>query len=440
MIDDAAQNPDAKNELPPPGGEGWQTTNSHPAKPDSQVSEAGRVLAAGFDTLNVAIDLRWHQCEFFNYLHSIKEQALGQEVALQGNVDVNGFQWIFNVEPYGMRGYAYILRNSDYLIKLGAWTEPKSRPSALVEVRSQALWACGEADCIDQVVQLLNAVGATIIAIKASRVDACVDILVPNSVWNSTLRHHRVCRSHALRTHEVQDRLTGFEIGSGGIRARLYDKAEEIKVKSNKTWMYDIWKLESVPPHATVVRVEFQLRREVLRELGIDSVWDLLNHPRNVWTYCTRDWLKFMNDPKLHFDNREVMPWWKSVQDGFHASEHDQPLLRAKIVQVEKKKLAQQFVGQFSSLIALDCNTNTPRVRLEEQLPRLSEAAELLGVDDDVLSYRVERKVAKYKRGIRRFCAMQEQRKALGFPHLKTKSIRFKLADTEEEVADVQGA
>jgi hypothetical protein len=61
--------------------------------------------------------------------------------------------------------------------------------------------------------------------------------------------------------------------------ARLYDKVIEIETKSKKTWMYGIWKMEGPPKNGRVIRVEFQLRREVLRQLAIDTVWQLFKPP-----------------------------------------------------------------------------------------------------------------------------------------------------------------
>ena len=47
----------------------------------------------------------------------------------------------------------------------------------------------------------------------------------------------------------------------------------EIRDQSHKYWMYDLWNIKkgSVGPDKRVVRVEFQIRREVIKDLGIDT-------------------------------------------------------------------------------------------------------------------------------------------------------------------------
>jgi hypothetical protein len=46
--------------------------------------------------------------------------------------------------------------------------------------------------------------------------------------------------------------------------------------------MYDIWKLEDIPKDKKVIRVEFQLRRQAIKEVGIDTIDDLFKHPDNL--------------------------------------------------------------------------------------------------------------------------------------------------------------
>lgn len=58
--------------------------------------------------------------------------------------------------------------------------------------------------------------------------------------------------------------MTGFRIGCGNIFARLYDKGLEIKTKSKKFWMFDLWKLESIPEGFKAIQgSQLQLIRQV---------------------------------------------------------------------------------------------------------------------------------------------------------------------------------
>jgi len=201
----------------------------------------------------------------------------------------------------------------------------------------------------------------------------------------------------------------------------MYDKPLEINEKSKKTWFYDIWNIiqDDMPDELRVIRTEFQLRREVLKELGLDTIWDFLNHPRNLWAYCTQEWLKFTDDPLRDPREQTVLPFWKTTQDGFMGEQCAHPLIRAKAVNIKKKQLAQQLVGQLTSLIVVESKNFAPKIELEQQMPLLERCAKLLDLDDDALSERVRRKQGKYLRAVEKFDDAEAQRKILGLPVMK---------------------
>src|SRR5262249_41226099 len=158
----------------------------------------------------------------------------------------------------------------------------------------------------------------------------------------------------AFAAHKRGRILTGMAIGRGVIRARAYDKPYEIETQSKKYWMFDIWDVKKVPEDGRIIRIEYQLRRQALRELGIDTVWNLVNYPRNLWAYCTEKWLKFQENAKVHHTQQKPMPWWKTVQDSFLGGQRACPLIRAKIINITKVQIAQQMFGQLTSLMALE--------------------------------------------------------------------------------------
>ncbi len=92
------------------------------------------------------------------------------------------------------------------------------------------------------------------------------------------------------------------------------------------------------------------------------------------------------------------------------------PLIRAKAVNVKKKQLAQQMLGQLTSLIAVDSEEFAPQLELEKQLPILTQCAALVGMDDGVLSEKVRRKQGKYLKSIEKFKSAEWQRRVKGLP------------------------
>jgi hypothetical protein len=381
------------------------------------VGEEGRVLAAGVDSLYMTSDIFWRDDNFFKTLSALKAEAAEKRCEMPSLLKGEGFEWAFRVMGYGGDGYEWFLTSAEYEVKIGNWMSPQSRPSIMIQIHSETLWLYGVVEAIDRILTLLSCAGAMVKETKASRIDMCVDILLPASLWNPELGSHRVTRARSFSNHDKSFECSGFSIGQGGaFSARLYDKPMEIRQKSKKTWMFDVWQLSEVPEDCRIIRVEFQLRRDAITQLGMNSIWSFTNHPRNAWAYCSHCWLKFQDRPDLHHTQQTTMPFWKSVQDGFWGSQGEQPMLRAKMVNVKRKQIAQQLMGQLTSLIALDSEEFAPELELEQQLPLVAKSAALIGMDDGVLSEKVRRKQGQYLKAVEKFKNTEAQRKKLGLP------------------------
>jgi len=399
--------------------QGGRPTNSPPAKRLIQ-TDSGSVLASGVDSLTVAVDFFWRDTSFFRVLDGLKTEAAAKECPMPGLIkSCDGqHEMAFEVKPFGKDGYSWVFTSPEFAIKLGNWTAPRSRPSAMIDFRSETLWIHGVVESIDRIMTLLKSVGAMPASIKASRIDVCVDLLIQSPFWCRLLEEHVVTRAKAKCARGFGRGFSGLEIGGGELRGRLYDKDLEIRMKSKKFWMYDIWNINEgeLPEELRVIRIEFQLRREALKELGIDSIWTFVNHPRNLWAYCTRCWLKFTDNPETETRFQVTLPFWKTVQEGFLGGQCGTPLIRAKAVNVKKKQLAHQMLGQLTSLIAIDSEEFAPELVMEHQLPLLTKSAALVGMDDAVLSEKVRRKQGKYLKAIEKFMNAESMRKSAGLP------------------------
>ena len=399
---------------------GGRTTNSPPANWGVLLSEKGYALSSGVDKLVLAVDLQWRGSEFFKTLDQLKENAIAQGCSMPGflHSPEHGVTWAYQVSQFGKEGYQWLLTSPEYAMKLGNWPQPRSRPSAMIEISSLSLWMQGVTEAVDRILFLLKHVGGWATAVKVSRVDLCLDLLVQRTLWSPDLAKNIVCRARAKANHESGRSFSGFEFGRGKIGCRMYDKPLEIAEKSKKTWFYDIWNIiqDEMPDELRVIRTEFQLRREVLKELGLNTVWEFMNHPRNLWAYCVHEWLKFTDDPLRDPREQTVLPFWTTVQEGFMGGQCAHPLIRAKAVNIKKKQLAQQLIGQLTSLIVVESQKFGPKVELEQQMPLLERCAKLMDLDDDALSERVRRKQGKYLRAIENFTDAERQRKVLGFP------------------------
>lgn len=383
---------------------GGQVTNSPPSNVrDLEHGELARVLASGIDTLYLAVNLKWTGEGFFDYLRTLKAKAIEAEQDQPGQcVTPGGEDWQFVVRPYGMKGYEWLLESREYRVDLGGWAEPKQRPSAMAYLGSETLWRLGAHAAVGRVLGQLAAAGATVQIVKPSRVDLTVDLLLPAEAWCFDLARLFSTRGDDVTTYTFKRKLTGFKIGSGNIVARLYDKPAEIARKRQKLWMFDVWGIPAAPVSYKIIRVEFQLRREALREFGIDTYEQLRERQAAVWAYCTQRWLKVQDHPERHATRRHTLPWWIVVQNGFSGAQGGTPAVRRKAIRTDEEQLSRQLFGLLTSMMALQDQSRTldeeGMYTLVGQLPKLMHTAHQLGLSDEAITERVVRKLAKYRR------------------------------------------
>jgi hypothetical protein len=367
--------------------------------------EAGRVLAHGIDSLDVGFQVEWLSDNFFNQLTKRKTFAAGQEVEQPTlfNVGPDAAPALMNIRPHGSDGYEWLLEGSEFSLKIGNWPTPISRPSVMASIRAEALWHHGPVAMIDRVLDLILFQTGAVIDVKPSRVDLCADVLLPRSAWQEELHHQFVTRARDIAPRLQNRKLSGFTIGSGKISARLYDKPREINVKSKKYWMFDIWGIESVEESHCIIRIEFQVRREVLKQLSIDTWQDLLDNLPQLWAYCTENWLRLVIDPSLHHTQQQLLPLWSVVAGAFEMPQGAQPLVRQKAIQADLMRQVALLIGAISSMSALlrqgrliepheilDLKTHVARCA--------SKALEKTHIDDLEFTERVKRKQAKLLR------------------------------------------
>jgi hypothetical protein len=314
------------------------------------------VLASGFDTVHLGFDVAWSDTGLLVVLGELKSKAAGDDAAesLILSVGDGSESVVVSVEPYGVRGYEWVLKNADVSMRVGNWLTPQARPSVIVEVRSEALWRMGPRAAVLLCWSILAGRGGQVQRCKPSRVDPCVDVLLPEGLWRPQLLEWAITRGRRSDTYRDGDNLTGFAVGAGELRARLYDKPAEIRAKSQKQWMFDVWGLQGVPAGRRIVRVEFQLRRDALRELGVLTADDVFAKEGRLWAYCTERWLRLADRPGQHVSRRRTLPWWEVVQRGYRGAQPGEALVREGAVRGAREQLLAQAVGMLTSLVALE--------------------------------------------------------------------------------------
>jgi hypothetical protein len=346
-------------------------TISHPSKVKIDI------LSSGIDSLVLSLYVDWKETAIFSYLDECKEQAKKFAIDYQGQLKHfnPGDVWPFTIKPHGSKGFSWLLIGADFTYKIANSQEPSSRPNVMIEIRSETLWRLGPEEALNIALGLIVANGGDRIEAKPSRGDLCVDFLMPEKLWSDKLMKYAVTRAADIAPYFHHKKLTGIRIGKGVITARLYDKPLEIKQQSKKEWMFDIWGLKEIPEGKKIIRIEFQLRREVLRDLKIKDTSDLFQKIDGAWAYCTKEWLKFQDRPGLHHTQRSTFVWYEQIQNGFKGVQGAEPLVREKAVRADKRRLMQQASGMIVSLHA---------IALEEQGAKRDTQVK---IDDCVISY-----------------------------------------------------
>jgi hypothetical protein len=397
-------------------------TISPPAKVKIITNDTCQVLASGIDTLVLAIDVCWKDETFFNLLEEMKTFAVQFEsdhpIQFPDNV------LLASIKPYGRKGYQWIVENGDFEITIGNWLQPKSRPSLMISIRSEALWRDGPREIVEYLKDVLFHAGAESLLIKPSRVDVCIDIAFPKDGWKMDLIEYRVTRAHYAAPHFDNSTMTGISIGKGNIAARLYDKMLEISQKSKKTWMFDVWdtwdSMAETIKDKKIIRVEGQFRREALKELGIDPIDDLFSHLDNLWAYFTQEWLKFQDSPGEHHTMRKSLPWWEIVQNGFLGIQNPRPLIRCKALQPRKKQLYAQIYGTSTSFLACDHEEKDipigSKAGINDLTSQFDKFSKEIGKSDFEVEMDLMNKRAKISKAKTKMYRTHFQRKRLGFP------------------------
>jgi hypothetical protein len=101
-----------------------------------------------------------------------------------------------------------------------------------------------------------------------------------------------VCRAKTRHTYEEDGIFNGLIFGSrgsGSPLARIYDKTIE-SAKTGSAYWKTIWG-ERFAPDESVMRIEFELGRDVLREYGVNTPEEVLDATGALWSALTLKWL-----------------------------------------------------------------------------------------------------------------------------------------------------
>jgi len=254
-----------------------------------------------------------------------------KKLAQAENKGEQGFaQWeldgeLFSVLPRGSGRMPFTLISPHFRLSLSSGRG--SMPVAHAQVQSELLTKSGPEAAIKKLQAILSGVCSISEGPHVSRIDICVDFSTRFDM-ESISRHDWVTRAKRIWQHVEMGNFTGWSIGlKSATAARLYDKTAEILV-SDKGYMREIWRDMGWDGTTPVWRLEFEVKREAIRQFGLDDM-DTRPLCAALWSHLTHEWLRLaVPSPTDSTRSRwDTHPMWRrlSVVD-FGA--HDVPSLQ----------------------------------------------------------------------------------------------------------------
>lgn len=299
---------------------GTSPSNTVPANYINTSNQQTVVLRYGIDSLYLSypgeLSSGWQQ-----RLEGLKLAARSTEEGEASRAQVQIAEHLFEVRGKGQGKFAYVLVDNHYHIALSS-KSASSLPLAYVQLSSELITAIGYEQAEAELRYIINTFGSVKDDANISRVDIFVDYISDIEIERFT-KHHWITRCRHLDAHWVSKAFTGWSIGRGGVlSARLYDKTIELKIKP-RDYLKQLWQAQGWQEGQTVYRLEFQLKREGLKELEVSKLTDLKANLGVLWRYVTQSWLR-LAEPSLTDTNQTRWPTlalWQSLsaldwQDG----------------------------------------------------------------------------------------------------------------------------
>ncbi len=341
----------------------------------------GVQLSTGFDRLKFGLYVQFESERFFDILTDAKAEAqeLRSEIPIRLGPDRN---YDYNCHSNGRKGgYTFHISRADVDIFISTRKNWLQTPNVWVDIGSSSCWSPGYGQVVHYITKLLKLWDGKIIKNSISEIHLCADC-IGIDVNDLPIQHRNrwVARANRLHTFSDVNRLsgvtlsqtegtlryldendqeieTGIRIGEGDIILRIYDKVLEIKRNGTKQSLFaSVWGKEQYN-ETHVTRVEFQLRKNVLKQFQIRTLEDLHNKCDSLWNYCTRDWARLSQHPidrkNRHQDRIKLHEFWQLIQTVTWGG--STPAIRRKpLPQKDKYLLVDMMVGCALNLAAID--------------------------------------------------------------------------------------
>lgn len=329
-------------------------------------NQSGEVETGGEDTVEIAIFGGWQKDRFVLLAERLDELRASSEAGSEGVLTVGADELVVKEHGAKLGVYFRWLLEADgcTIAILNRSVASDKTPAVRVAFGSLALMTLGLDELWVRTCDLLGRMGFTMHFHKLSRVDPCVDLpgqaaepfVEAGIAWRFVSKGRRG-GFHYAGVEEWE----GWSHGTGPVHMRVYDKLREVLAKQD--WMKLAILRDKrwggvVPERAT--RVEFQLRRETLRDRWqVDTIDDYKRKRRQIVEWLTHEWMRIVVErPDRENRNQtrvETAPLWVMVQQAFFAwvGKNTIPrVLRREVLRPAVVALGKQMSGVLTTIYA----------------------------------------------------------------------------------------
>jgi len=279
------------------------------------------IISTGIDTLEVGywINQYYLQPEVFKHLDYIITTPDSDPT-----IEIKGQSFIAKKCP---RHWKYTIHNDDIMLSFNPIINTEKNFQQIhVIFRSKFLWREQWFVAWSKVDNWLNT-WANTVEHKVSRADLCVDTTLPLPTLSPQMkeivtrslikRNYSQLSYQPFNSYSYGQDFTGFVFGKSPLMNRTYDKLKEIEI-SHKEWFKSLWYENGWNDPQPATRVEFQLRRDFLREtspLRTDTIFNLAQNTPQIWHYLTEKWLT-IRQPNPYNPQRsrwKLSPFWEEI-------------------------------------------------------------------------------------------------------------------------------
>jgi hypothetical protein len=275
-------------------------------------------------------------------------------------------KWTYNnqvvyLKPHGAgKGWRYILYTPEVHFEVG--TGKLNKNVAKVRFSSLLLHADDIYTILLTMLDFFTAFLGYEPGLQVSEVHCCVDI----QGWKLTRADaDKFVSRGVLRDMPDEDivqaiptitgnrrRVREFAFSRGGIvSCDIYDKTLEVN-RSGKKWMYEVWKSNGWDEESIVIRVEFRVKRDWLRDRSIEDPYDLLEKIGGIWQTLSQEWLRHtipLGKNQSRWESSEV---WQVVQGAVFYDAEVVPIVRQKKYDLDAYRSLANTVGHMAGWAA----------------------------------------------------------------------------------------